>query len=255
MAGATWEEQWKEARFESPARQPTPAGDVIVPFYQAAISGGVVAVLGIGVGIVATVNNGWPWYVPLEVGAVVGVAALSVAWFVLLKDHRQLLRRVESYSGAVEETPQAHPQPRQDRVQVEVTDVDRRPVETIGPKDAPSVAIGGGARGRTMAMYEIPTGIEQLKAIFMATDGPGARHFTRRELGPKGARIMSEDGLEAVFKAMVNAGFLRWRNGNRNHPDGPEITPSGRAFRRSLLGDTSPTHSTPPLHSPLESAE
>lgn len=82
----------------TPHREPTPAGDVIVPACQAVITG---LVAGMVSGVVS-VAVGWPWYVP--VGA--GVISLACAWLVLLTDQRSLLRVVETISNEIQAQPE-----------------------------------------------------------------------------------------------------------------------------------------------------
>lgn len=82
----------------TPHREPTPAGDVIVPACQAGITG---LVAGMVSGVVA-VAAGWPWYVP--VGA--GVISLAGAWLVLLTDQRSLLRVIETISNEIQPQPE-----------------------------------------------------------------------------------------------------------------------------------------------------
>jgi len=82
----------------TPHREPTPAGDVIVPACQAVITG---LVAGMVSGIVS-VAAGWPWYVP--VGS--GVISLAGAWLVLLTDQRSLLRVIETISNEIPQQPE-----------------------------------------------------------------------------------------------------------------------------------------------------
>jgi len=79
--------QFTEATRTSPARAASVESDVLVPFLQAAICGGVSMI--VLTPVVAAAR--WPFYFVLAGG----MAVLGLTWTLFLNDHRSLLRVVE----------------------------------------------------------------------------------------------------------------------------------------------------------------
>ncbi len=86
---------WQGVYTERPSREPTTAGDVVVPFLQAVI-GGVFAGSIIAVIILATPTLQVSPWVPVGIG----LAVSGLTWAYLLTDHRHLLREIEEWTRA-----------------------------------------------------------------------------------------------------------------------------------------------------------
>lgn len=222
VAGAGWwAEGYDEARFEQPARQPTVAGDVHVPALQALISGAIA-----GAGALALFGGmalawRWPWpavVVPTIAATVGTVAAL---WFNLLEDSRRLLRRLEVYT--TDRPDLERPAAAADRLDVMVAE--NRP-------DAPDD--GRVYTGGRVTFHSLPVSRQRLVAVADEVDA-GRRRWAARSLA--GCAGLSAHEAAALVDAMLEAGFLRYRNGQKNHPAGHELTGAGRALLRRARGE------------------
>ena len=210
MAGAMASEDWQELVFETPTRTPTPAGDVLVPALQSAISGGFV---GIGAGILATVaaiNWAWPWWVVPLVGGVAWVGASGAMWGRLLDDSRRLLRKTEKIR-------------RRDDLQADRPEPDALRVEVV--EDRPG-------SGKAWTIADLPTDRATLTAICKGV-ASGVRHLSSRDLAAMPG--LSRDKARALLAELETRGFVAYPNG-RNHPDGAQWTARGRALSRALVG-------------------
>jgi hypothetical protein len=196
------------AAWSQPARIPTPQSDVIVPFSQAVITGGIMFFLA----IVVTITQRWPWYVPL----IAGLLTLAAVWLILLWDHRR------SLWAAARPAPSLEPDPAQAPAQPETLNV----TVTHNPQPSPDdrLQVGG-----SMTFCELPTGKAQLARIG-AEVADGRRKWSGEALA--GCAGLSVRGADKLVKAMLKGGLLRYREGKPNHPDGAELTPAGRALIR-----------------------
>lgn len=195
-------DDWTTARYEAPARTPTLSGDVAVPAAQAVISGALAGILG-GVAILAThvQLNGWA-------AVAVGVVVAAGTWAWLLRDHRRLLRNVESYT--------------------------RRDVAPVQPAQASTVRLEVQQEhangGRRWLYDELP--VDRDRVLAWARAVLGGRSLAQSAwTGSAGPFSRSE--YDALLAAMLKAGVIRWRN-PASHAQGADLTPMGRATLRKL---------------------
>lgn len=193
-------DDWTTARYEAPARTPTLSGDVGVPALQAVISGTLAGVLG-GVAILATRApvNGWA-------AVAVGVVVAAGTWAWLLRDHRALLRNVETYT--------------------------RRDSAPVQPAQASTVRLEVQQEhangGRRWLFDDLPVDRERVLAWARAVIG-GRSLAQSAWTGSGGPFSRSE--YDALLAAMLRAGVVRWVN-PRAHAQGVELTPMGRSTLR-----------------------
>jgi len=82
-----------------------------------------------------------------------------------------------------------------------------------------------------MNSYFLPVGPKNVLAIYNAVNS-GARRWSKGDLSSIPG--ISRNSASKLYDAMLEAGFLRWRENKPAHPDGAELTASGRAFWRRL---------------------
>jgi hypothetical protein len=86
---------WQGVYTERPSREPTTAGDVVVPFLQAVIGGVFAGSITAVIILAIPTLQASPW-VPVGIG----LAVSGLTWAYLLTDHRQLLREIEEWTRA-----------------------------------------------------------------------------------------------------------------------------------------------------------
>ncbi len=201
--GATYEKR-------HPVRAAKREADVVVPFLQSLISGGVG---GVGVGTAAGLfGAGWDSLLWAGVGAAFGT---GLAWIILLGEHRKGLWNVERIVGKDASS----------KADKQTQSAKREPirVETLERSKY------GHTRG--MEYVSLPANVSESDVARLAhailTDGC---KFSRREL----ADVLSSDKFSGVQKAMLQGGLAQFANG-RNKSSGVVVTGSGRAFLRYFV--------------------
>lgn len=225
-AGAGWwEEGYTEARFEQPARQPTTQGDVQVPVLQALISGAIVG--GCTLALFGGVALAWRWPWPAVVVPTMAAALGTTAalWFNLLEDSRRLLRKLEIYTQTDLDGDGLTGEPLTQRERLDVT-------VTTNPPGAPDD--GKVYPGGKVTFHSLP--IDRARLLTLAGEvDDGRRKWAARSLA--GCAGLSVSEAAALVEAMLSAGFLRYRNGQKNHPQGHELTGAGRALIRRVRAE------------------
>lgn len=194
---------------ETPARDPTPSGDVAVPFLQALISGIVVNVLGLAV-LLAT---GGEW----RFAFVAGAAVAAVAWFSLLSDNRRLLRVTERIIG------------------IDGLGEPRSAGDGYIGEPAGSAEIGVRLRvdedEATTKYGHLPIDVEALRVVARGVlDGQSFAVSTWTGRGKPLSRAQFEELRGWLFKQ----GYARWENPD-NHAQGVAFTAKGLALWRALV--------------------
>lgn len=189
----------REAEEREPVRAANPVSDVLVPGMQAVLSGGLVAVA------VAAIGGDW------RVVLVVAGSAMLLVWVLLLHSVREDLSRVR-------------------RLRFEARDEE-------GTGDEMEVTVrrisgqGLGA-GDSIERCRLPPR-RRLRAVFEAVRG--GRKWSQRDL--YGIDDMSQADAAELLERLHDAGFLRWRQGQRHHPEGAELTEAGRELGVGLVGE------------------
>jgi len=188
----------------TPARAPTPSGDVLVPLAQSLITGAVVC---LATGAVAYMQR-WSVYVPLGIGA----ATFTASWLWLLADHRSLLRVTETVQGGNDRPPITDNQPAP-AMRLEV-------VEHHAPNSD------------TMRFLDLPCDDEVFRPI---ARGVRAGHpFSEREwAGP--SRPLSGPKFRTLQDKLLAAGYMRW-NSQADHRQGVALTRKGAELFRQATG-------------------
>jgi len=184
--------------YETPSRTPTPAGDVLVPFAQAGISGLFGGILG-GLGSWGIGLDASPW----AIGAGLGAITAAATWAWLLQDQRRTLRTVETLTqrGNPEASPAAPPE------QIEL--------KVLTP----------GAHGNHTLIRNLPTDGATFRTWAAAvTNGRG---LAQDAWTGKGG-LFSRSQYESILAALLEAGLVRWVNPEA-HAQGAELTAAGRA--------------------------
>ena len=198
----------------TPTREPTVAGDVRVPLYQALTTAVVLS------SIVASISfaqhfDGWPT-------ATTFVVSFAGAWLWLLADHRSLLRTVERITqrdidgdGRVADKP---------------IEVERR----VALNAVEFSATGRYLRSRRI---EIPRGDE--RAVCEMAQGVIAdKPYTQRQW----AHLYNREEFNTLRDKLIANGYAIWRDPD-DHNLGVEILATGRALFRALAEQP-----TPPPH-------
>jgi hypothetical protein len=137
-----------------------------------------------------------------------------MTWLYLLHDHRRLLRTVEEWTrGDPPEAPPTHPPAETLRVEVR----ERRP-----------------EGGTVWTLADLPISRATLRAHALAV-WDGVAHWSRRDLAARDSNI-GDDRARQIMAALEDHGFLAYPDGNRNHPEGAQLTAKGRALVRGLTG-------------------
>ena len=180
---------------ETPHRAASTEADVIVPLWQAVICGAVTALLA----AVGTMAKDWHWATPI----VAGVAVFAVAWWLLLVDHRRLLRKVETFVGADLDGDGAVGDP---AFQVEITE---------------SLSDGQ----KRMKFCTFPGKPEQVARFAMAA--------LNGQLTVHGNHGLSQSMFAKLRDEALSRGLLVWRNPDA-HNQGVEMTLAGKCVFKRL---------------------
>ena len=200
--GAATVDNWKEIRYEQPARAASVQADVQVPALQAAVTGlfvGAAATIG---ALWLTLHNAWPWYIPPAVGGLAWLVVAGVMWSNLLTDSRALLRKVESYIGRDDDEP-GPPENMSIRV------------ETLEPES-----------GRTT--YDLLGHRDEVRRVFLALDAGRIARISRPEIIGLG---ISDYTARAILVDLKEGAFIDYPNGPTA---GAELTARGRALARKM---------------------
>lgn len=185
----------------TPTRAPTPAGDVVVPFLQSAITGGVVAALA-GAGVAAW---GWPLWAPVGAGTI----SLALSWGWLLLDHRSLLRITETIIGR---DIDGDGQVGQQTLRVEM-------VEHRGPNSD------------RLQSTDLPCSADTMSII--AAGVLAGRPFSEKEWAGKG-RPISGPKFRELQDVLLVGGYVRWNNA-KDHRQGVAMTRKGEQLLREAV--------------------
>jgi hypothetical protein len=190
----------------TPTRGQTKESDVAVPFLKSAVYGGVGASLSLIISVWGVLTKGWAWYIPPTVSVTVGLCSFSLAWFLMDADVRRTLWQIESWTGSDINQDGVVGKPQ--TVRVELTD---RPA-------------------RAMRMIDLPLPDDKLTLVARSVLH-GGRQFSRRGM----SGLLSEGEFAALSAAMLEGGLMCFRQAD-NPQSGYELTPSGRAVLRKLVG-------------------
>jgi hypothetical protein len=206
VAGAMIPEQWTEAYFQQPARNPSVAGDVIVPLYQSLASGAMAGVLV----AIPTLAWSWPWTVP----AVSTVVVTAAVWAWRLVDLVDLLRKVERWTNTDLDGDgkigKAEPQ--------------RVTVETLH-KDAQGNI-------ERITYDDITADEDQLRALAWGLLME-RRPFSRREWTAAPHKVFSPDQFTTLQDEMIDGGLLSPKGSGANA--GYKLSLTGRKFLGQYL--------------------
>jgi hypothetical protein len=190
-------------------RDPHVESDFVTPVLQSLFSG---VTGGILTGALAEIA-GWPK--PLLIGLAGGAGVLGLTWFILLREHRDLLWEIERVTGAdidrdgavgEPHSVEADIEPRSTRVEI----TERKPGHT------------------RMRFVDVPLSDAELEAVARAVLVQ-REAFSQRGLGD----ILSQDQYRETYQALLDGGLLRYKG--KNAQAGVELTGAGRAFLEQYL--------------------
>jgi hypothetical protein len=186
-----------------PARAADLRSDVAVPCLQATITG-LLATVG-GGGVAALV--GWD---VLGVGAVVGGVATGVAWYLLLRQHRDLLWDIETITGVDLDGDGKAGTPATTRLEVTIPATEQHGQQTLilDGLDATPEQLRTWARGMLQG------------------------RMAESEWYGKG-RLFSKGQFYALRQEFIERGLMAWVN-EQAHAQGTELTAVGRWVCRGL---------------------
>jgi len=189
----------------TPAREPTVAGDVRVPFAQAAITASAIT---LPVALLTASQGGSPW-LPISAFGL----TFTGAWLLLLADHRSLMRTVERITNRDIDGD--------GRVADKPVEVERR----VALNAVEFSATGRYLRSRRI---EIPRGDERA-VCEMAQGVIAGKPWTQRAW----AHLYNRDEFNALRDKLIANGYAIWRDPD-DHNLGVEILATGRALFRAL---------------------
>lgn len=185
-----------------PARTQTPAGDVIVPLCQSAVTG-IVA------GAIATMGayyNFVPTWAP-QLGLIGGFAA---SWLWLLADNRSLLRVTETITGQ-EQAPLVQQTQQTQTLRLEITE--KR-----------------GVNNSSMKFVDLPCDMQQLQTI--ARGVLANKPFSERVWSGHG-KTLSSPKFRALQDKLIELGYLRWAS-VADRRQGVALTHKGEQMMRAI---------------------
>lgn len=194
-----------------PARAATLQSDVAVPCIQSVITG-LLAIVG-GGGVAAAA--GWD---VLIVSAVVGAIVTGTAWYLLLRQHSDLLWEVETITGLdLNKDGHKGKPPKKETTPLEI-----------------HIPPGQDGQGPQTLFVDLPTTIEKLRAFARAV--LGGRSMS--ESGwTGGGRLFGKTEFVGVRDELIERGLIRWNNPEA-HAQGCSLTAVGRwAFRNLAKKD------------------
>ena len=180
---------------EMPVGKASVESDVRVPLLQAAITALVITL----VTATVTVARHWHWTTPI----LIGVITFALAWWLLLLDHRKLLRQIETVVGQ---------------------DLD-----------------GDGQVGFTVEIVDKTDGKKQIKYIHFPARPGEVKRFAQAALEGQltvyGRHHLSRGTYERLRDEAMSRGLLAWRGEARNQ--GVELTAVGRHVFSRLVAEDS----------------
>jgi hypothetical protein len=211
VAGAMIPEQWTEAYFQQPARNPSVAGDVIVPLYQSLASGVMAGVLV----AIPTLAWSWPWTVP----AVSTVVVTAAVWAWRLVDLVDLLRKVERWTN---------------------TDLDGD--GKIGEAPVPVVKVETTVKDehgnvQQMTFGEVHASEDQLRALAWGLIME-RRPFSRQEWTTGPHKAFTDPEFRKMRQDMIDEGLAQAAGDGANA--GYRLTLTGRKFLNQYLPHPAP---------------
>jgi hypothetical protein len=190
-----------------PVRDASLESDVFTPSLQALISG---VAGGVCLGALAAIFH---WDRPFVIGLASGTGVMGLTWFVLLREHRDLLWEVERITGtdldrdgAVGEPVAVDTEPEPRITRVEVTERKKGRIRYV------DVPLSDGELER------------MARAVLVAKES-----FSQRGLG----NILSQDQYSETYQAMLDGGLLRYKG--KSARSGVELTGAGKAFLEQYL--------------------
>lgn len=184
------------AEFLRPARAAGVGSDVLVPLFQAMVSGLLIG----GLSLWPVIRFYWAWYIPL----IIGGGAFSVAWFLLLQSHRASLWDKERYTNTAA-GPAADPE--QIRVKLRI-------------EESPD----------HYKFVDLPLAPDQLRTIAKAT--VNGRSFSLASWAGRG-KLLTRSQFETVRDWLIANDYALWADPS-NHNQGVNFTNKGSAFWRGL---------------------
>lgn len=187
---------------QRPARAATLRSDVAVPCIQSVITG-LLAIMG-GGGIAAAA--GWD---VLIVSAIVGAIVTGAAWYLLLRQHSDLLWEIETITGVDLDGDGQTGKPSVTRLKVEIPATEQR--------------------GSQTKILELDATPEELKAW---AKGMLIGRMAESDWVGKG-RLFSKDRFRSLRGECIERGLMRWTN-PKAHAQGVEFTAVGRWVFKKL---------------------
>lgn len=206
-AGAAPVPAWSEYSVETPGRSPSPVADVVVPVLQAVVSG-LLAGGGAAIGAAKLTEVD-----PALAGGMSALVVAAIVWLKLLVDSRRLLRKVETWTRQDLDGDGLVGDPEHETVRTRIETHHQTPGGTHWINDDLSVSR------------------DELRRIFAATKGD-AHQWSRRSIGRLPG--IGDDRARDLILELERLGFVTYE-GNRNRPDGAQLTAKGEALQRGLL--------------------
>ncbi len=188
--------------------------EVTIPLAKAAITGFLAACIATFVVVIVTIFAHWPALIPLVVWFGVFSVSATVQWLLLInKKGHKALQGVDFY-----------PQEPVNASELFITVLTKAPGNT-------SEQMEPGDKIETFGLHIS----EALMRAVLRSVKSGAHQWSYRSLSAIPG--VSETQARTLLKEMFQAGFLEFRDGQRNHPDGHILTASGRSLARRLTAE------------------
>jgi hypothetical protein len=189
--------------------------EVTIPLAKAAITGFLAACIAAFVVVIVTIFAHWPAMVPPVVWFGVFSISATVQWLLLInkKGHRAL------------ENVDLYPQEPVNTSELFITVLTKAPGNT-------SEQMEPGDKIETFGLHISET---LMRAVLKSVTS-GAHQWSYRSLSAIPG--FSEKQARTLLEEMLRAGFLEFRDGQRNHPKGHILTASGRSLVRRLTKDS-----------------
>jgi len=189
---------------------PTPMTDVAVALAKAVISGLLTSSVIVSVATFMAFLFRWPFMIPVSVWFLAFSMTTAIQWL-------RLARPEIVYVPS--ETPTPAPEPEAPELRITV--------HTKGPGNTGENAEPGDVL-ETFGLHVKPAVLQAVMRSVMS----GAHIWSYRSLADIPG--VSQNQAHRLLDEMLEAGLLQYRDGQKNHPKGHELTPSGRSLARKI---------------------
>ncbi len=187
--------------------------DVTIPLAQAVITGFLVACVAVTVAVTVAIRSRWSFLIPCGVWFGCFSITTTVQWLRLTTPKKP---------APVFYPAPATPEPTPEEPELRIVCLTKAPGNTNPEQAEP------GDVQETFGLHIRP---DTLRAIIRSCES-GAHQWSYRSLADIPG--VSETVAVRLLDELLESGLLAYRNGQKNHPRGHELTAAGRALARKL---------------------